>query len=220
MLYLLGERPVEVTATGFSFIEPGIDDVVLRQPAPSPSGIGANLHVSWIDPRKTRLMTVVGDEKMAIYNDVSRRPEAVDRRRRRRPQRATSASTSRSATSSGARAPATSSSRSIDDDRAAARRDRRRSARPAAPGEPLADRRRATASTSCGSSPPIDESAAQRRRPGRGWRGDPLDRASCATTPHRRRTCRSAPFCVVGVDGGAARRRCARRRARRCAATS
>ena len=35
------------------------------------SGIGANLHVSWIDPRKTRLTTVVGDEKMAIYNDVS-----------------------------------------------------------------------------------------------------------------------------------------------------
>ena len=35
------------------------------------SGIGANLHVSWIDPRKTRLMTVVGDEKMAIYNDTS-----------------------------------------------------------------------------------------------------------------------------------------------------
>ena len=33
--------------------------------------IGANLHVSWIDPRKTRLMTVVGDRQMAIYNDVS-----------------------------------------------------------------------------------------------------------------------------------------------------
>ena len=36
-----------------------------------PSGIGAHLHVSWIDPRKTRLMTIVGDQKMAIYNDVS-----------------------------------------------------------------------------------------------------------------------------------------------------
>lgn len=70
MLYLLGEVPCEVTARGFSFIGEGIDDVVFGSLA-FPSGIGANLHVSWIDPRKTRLMTVVGDEKMVIYNDVS-----------------------------------------------------------------------------------------------------------------------------------------------------
>jgi predicted dehydrogenase len=70
MLYLLREPVVEVTARGFSFIEPGIDDVCFAS-LEFGSGIGANLHVSWIDPRKTRLMTVVGDEKMAIYNDVS-----------------------------------------------------------------------------------------------------------------------------------------------------
>lgn len=70
MLHVLGERPVEVTARGFSFIEPGIDDVCFASLV-FESGVGANLHVSWIDPRKTRLMTVVGDEKMAIYNDVS-----------------------------------------------------------------------------------------------------------------------------------------------------
>ncbi|MEZ5168680.1 MAG: Gfo/Idh/MocA family oxidoreductase [Acidimicrobiales bacterium] len=70
MLHLLEEPVVEVTAKGFSFIEPGIDDVCFAS-LTFASGIGANLHVSWIDPRKTRLMTVVGDEKMAIYNDVS-----------------------------------------------------------------------------------------------------------------------------------------------------
>lgn len=70
MLYLLDELPTEVTARGFSFIGEGIDDVVFGS-LQFPSGIGANLHVSWIDPRKTRLMTVVGDEKMVIYNDVS-----------------------------------------------------------------------------------------------------------------------------------------------------
>ncbi len=70
MLHLLGEKVVEVSATGFSFIEPGIDDVCFAS-LTFESGIGANLHVSWIDPRKTRLMTVVGDEQMAIYNDVS-----------------------------------------------------------------------------------------------------------------------------------------------------
>ena len=70
MLHLLEEPVVEVTAKGFSFIEPGIDDICFAS-LTFQSGIGANLHVSWIDPRKTRLMTVVGDEKMAIYNDVS-----------------------------------------------------------------------------------------------------------------------------------------------------
>jgi predicted dehydrogenase len=70
MLYLLGERPTEVSATSLTMIEPGIADVFFAT-LTFPSGVGANLHVSWIDPRKTRLMTVVGDEKMAIYNDVS-----------------------------------------------------------------------------------------------------------------------------------------------------
>lgn len=70
MLHLLQERVVEVSAKGFSFIEPGIDDVCFAS-LTFESGIGANIHVSWIDPQKTRLLTVVGDEKMAIYNDVS-----------------------------------------------------------------------------------------------------------------------------------------------------
>jgi len=69
MLYLLQERPEEVSATGFRFIGE-VEDVSFAS-LTFPSGIGANLHVSWIDPRKTRLMTVVGDQKMVIYNDVS-----------------------------------------------------------------------------------------------------------------------------------------------------
>lgn len=70
MLFLLDERPVEVSAKGFAFIQPDIEDVCFAS-MEFQSGIGANLHVSWIDPRKTRLMTVVGDAKMAVYNDVS-----------------------------------------------------------------------------------------------------------------------------------------------------
>lgn len=70
MLYLLDERPSEVSATSMTMIDPAIPDVFFAS-LQFPSGIGAHLHVSWIDPRKTRLMTIVGDEKMAIYNDVS-----------------------------------------------------------------------------------------------------------------------------------------------------
>jgi len=70
MLYLLGERPASVSATSMTMIGPDMADVFFAH-LQFPSGIGAHLHVSWIDPRKTRLMTIVGDEKMAIYNDVS-----------------------------------------------------------------------------------------------------------------------------------------------------
>jgi predicted dehydrogenase len=70
MLHLLGERPVEVSGRGFSFIAGDLADVCFAS-LTFESGIGANLHVSWIDPRKARLVTVVGDRKMAVYNDVS-----------------------------------------------------------------------------------------------------------------------------------------------------
>lgn len=70
LLYLLDERPSEVSACGLSFLQPGIDDVCFAT-LQFPSGVGANLHLSWLDPRKTRLMTVVGDSKMAVFDDVS-----------------------------------------------------------------------------------------------------------------------------------------------------
>jgi len=70
MLYLLDDRPVEVSARSFSFIGEGVDDVFFCSLQFS-SGVGGNFHVSWIDPRKARLMTVVGDRKMAVYDDVS-----------------------------------------------------------------------------------------------------------------------------------------------------
>jgi predicted dehydrogenase len=70
MLYLLGDRPVEVSARSFSFIGEGVEDVFFCSLL-FESGVGGNFHVSWIDPRKARLMTVVGSEKMAVYDDVS-----------------------------------------------------------------------------------------------------------------------------------------------------
>ena len=70
MLHLLGERPTEVSSTSMTMVDPEVPDVFFAS-LRFPSGVGAHLHVSWIDPRKTRLMTIVGDRQMAIYNDVS-----------------------------------------------------------------------------------------------------------------------------------------------------
>lgn len=70
MMYLLDDRPVEVSARNYSFISSGVDDVCFAS-LTFGSGIVGNFQCSWIDPRKVRLVTVVGDRKMAVYDDVS-----------------------------------------------------------------------------------------------------------------------------------------------------
>ena len=69
ILHLVGEEPSELWARGESFLTDGVEDVVfcyLR----FPSGIVAHMHLSWLDPQKMRRMTVVGDRKMAVFDDM------------------------------------------------------------------------------------------------------------------------------------------------------
>jgi predicted dehydrogenase len=69
ILHLVGEEPSEVWARGESFLNPGVEDVVfcyLR----FPSGKTAHMHLSWLDPHKMRRITVVGQEKMAVFDDM------------------------------------------------------------------------------------------------------------------------------------------------------
>jgi predicted dehydrogenase len=69
ILYLLDEDPELATAQGSWSIHEGVQDVVfcfLR----FPSGKIAHMHLSWLDPHKMRKMTVVGREKMAVFDDM------------------------------------------------------------------------------------------------------------------------------------------------------
>jgi predicted dehydrogenase len=69
ILHLVGEEPSEAWARGESFLNPGVEDVVfcyLR----FPSGKTAHMHLSWLDPHKMRRITVVGREKMAVFDDM------------------------------------------------------------------------------------------------------------------------------------------------------
>jgi predicted dehydrogenase len=69
ILYLLGEEPSEAIAHGQDFLSPGVEDVVfcyLR----FPSGRIAHMHLSWLDPHKMRRITVVGREKMVVFDDM------------------------------------------------------------------------------------------------------------------------------------------------------
>jgi predicted dehydrogenase len=69
ILHLLDEEPSEMWAHGNSFLTPGVEDVVfcyLR----FPSGKIAHMHLSWLDPHKMRKLTVVGKEKMVVFDDM------------------------------------------------------------------------------------------------------------------------------------------------------
>jgi predicted dehydrogenase len=70
LLRLAGEEPTEVQARGESYMREGIEDVVfcfLR----FPSGLAAHLHLSWLDPHKERRFTVVGEQRMATFDDMA-----------------------------------------------------------------------------------------------------------------------------------------------------
>ena len=69
ILYLLDEEPSDAIAQGRDFLTEGVEDVVfcyLR----FPSGKIAHMHLSWLDPHKMRRLTVVGREKMVVFDDM------------------------------------------------------------------------------------------------------------------------------------------------------
>lgn len=69
LLYLLGKKPISVSAHGMPCVYEGIFDVAYLNLV-FPDKISAHIHVSWLDPCKVRRITVVGSKKMAVYNDI------------------------------------------------------------------------------------------------------------------------------------------------------
>jgi len=68
-LYVLGEAPDFVSARGEDYLRDGVHDVVFAN-LHFPSGKMANIHVSWLDPHKTRKLTIVGTKKMLVFDDM------------------------------------------------------------------------------------------------------------------------------------------------------
>ncbi len=69
LFYLLEEPPVAIRALGRSFIKPDVEDVVFLF-LEFASGSMAHVHVSWLDPSKVRRVTVVGEKRMVVYDDL------------------------------------------------------------------------------------------------------------------------------------------------------
>lgn len=70
MMFLLGKAPLSVSATGAYYLQPGVEDVVFIS-LTFEDQIMAHIHVSWLDPHKSRKLTIVGSKKMAVFDDVA-----------------------------------------------------------------------------------------------------------------------------------------------------
>ena len=68
--FLLGSQPLEVSATGNSVLQAGIEDVGFLT-LYYPGNIVCHAHTSWLNPRKVRQLTIVGDHKMAVWDDMN-----------------------------------------------------------------------------------------------------------------------------------------------------
>lgn len=71
MNYLLRSTPTSVRAWGSAHVTPGVVDLAHFQLDYPDRGVTGYGHVSWLDPRKVRQVTVVGSRKMAVYDDLA-----------------------------------------------------------------------------------------------------------------------------------------------------
>lgn len=75
---ILNATPRRVAAQGFSYLQTkqNLEDVVFAV-LEYASGVAAHIHTSWLDPNKIRRMTVVGEKKMVVYDDISDNPITI-----------------------------------------------------------------------------------------------------------------------------------------------
>lgn len=69
LLYLMGETPSRVTASGAAFLQSGIHDDVHAEFA-FPSGKSAHIHAGWYWPVKQRGLRVMGETGMIVYDEA------------------------------------------------------------------------------------------------------------------------------------------------------
>lgn len=75
--YWLNEpSPLSIVRHGGAYIQEAVADVVFLN-ITYPNNILANIHVSWLDPRRVRSMTVIGTKQMVVYDDASDHKVAI-----------------------------------------------------------------------------------------------------------------------------------------------
>src|ERR1044072_1995190 len=72
ILHILGEFPIAVNCQGNAHVSPGVEDVT-NMSLFFPHKRFATIQSSWLEPRKIREMTIVGSQRMIVYDDLQTR---------------------------------------------------------------------------------------------------------------------------------------------------
>lgn len=70
ILHIMQEMPFRMNCQGAAHITQGVEDVISMYLQFS-EGKSAIIQNSWLDPKKVREMTIVGSERMIVYDDVA-----------------------------------------------------------------------------------------------------------------------------------------------------
>src|SRR5438270_2308017 len=70
LLYLLGKKPQQIMVQAHAHLQAHIHDIAHLDLAFA-DGMTAHVHVSWLHPCKIRRVTVIGDARMAVYDDTN-----------------------------------------------------------------------------------------------------------------------------------------------------
>jgi len=68
--------PLSVSRHGAAYVQQDIDDVVFLN-ITYPNKTVAHIHVSWLDPRRVRMMVITGTKKMVVYDDTAENKIAI-----------------------------------------------------------------------------------------------------------------------------------------------
>ena len=70
LLYVLGKKPERVKVQAHAHLQSHIHDIA-HLDLGFADGMTAHVHVSWLHPNKIRRVTVIGDARMAVYDDTN-----------------------------------------------------------------------------------------------------------------------------------------------------
>ena len=70
LMYLLAKKPDQIKVQAHAHLQPGIHDIA-HIDLVFEGRMTAHIHVSWLHPQKIRRVTVLGDLRMAVYDDTN-----------------------------------------------------------------------------------------------------------------------------------------------------
>jgi UDP-2-acetamido-3-amino-2,3-dideoxy-glucuronate N-acetyltransferase len=76
ILALMGQQPIQVSATGGAYLQPNIADITISSLLFG-NGTRAHIFVSWLHPYKEQRLVVIGSKQMIVFEDSNPRQKLM-----------------------------------------------------------------------------------------------------------------------------------------------